>query len=897
MRLSRTEHAAFLAALDGGEEPDPRGDPVALLLRAVRAAKDGRFEDARADMDTAIADAPTAGIVHVVAGVISYVTRDYSKSLALLRTAAERDPNSAATAYRLIAERAARLGWTADEREALEAFTRLRSKSLRARIQTIRVLVRGRAWRPALEELRAATEIEAVSPALWIERASVASRTPTEERTHRGNEVETCVNEALRLEPPRSRYELPYLMEGASVLLRAGRIESAEARLRQALALAPDASDVVMALAELSLWRGQYEEAAKAAEQVLGWDASDPAARRVLGAIEVREGRFAAALAHLPEDLEDYRGQVWRGEALLGLGRLDESHAALTRASMRSDGFLSVAWVLRLRLSLRDNPKSQRFEPSRFGEVRDLLLAVDADGGLGAREVLSHGRYPEADELFAAVLARLAGNRSTTPTVLSEGVLRRLGPLEGEREASRRALELIRAATPEEALAELRAVSSRFEGHSLPDAHHGELLLWLGRYDESRAMLNRSITTLEETRWPYIGLTCLDILAGDCEQALKTSAHGVQVMKNTEGPAVFVHRGEALRRLGRNAEARADLEKAVELHPGRISAWLNLALVAFAEGESATKAVQMIFDRAPGLLSDAAASLGRPLWAQRDADPTDLPALFERALVLLRGNRASTLITYRTDEGRLRYVPQLDASRRSPNDGDEDDLMRARGMLLKAAGLQKAKPKQAVRRKRSPAQSRTEEFLERSYIKLPGAFSAEVAASWRQQAIDAIRRAPGRYVRGYQGQPLSEFDPKDVKTWSMDRIDCHLDGRATPYKELMPDAWEVIATLLGGEHRISTRDMGLYLILNLCEKAEFGQMPPSRQWKSWHMDDPSVRTRLDDFRNGVVLIALFDDVPLDRGPTYIAPESIREVSRTLAASPDGVDFVNRSTAV
>ncbi|MEM9070256.1 MAG: phytanoyl-CoA dioxygenase family protein, partial [Myxococcota bacterium] len=46
-----------------------------------------------------------------------------------------------------------------------------------------------------------------------------------------------------------------------------------------------------------------------------------------------------------------------------------------------------------------------------------------------------------------------------------------------------------------------------------------------------------------------------------------------------------------------------------------------------------------------------------------------------------------------------------------------------------------------------------------------------------------------------------------------------------------------------------------------------------------------------------VLIALFDDVPLDRGPTYIAPESIREVSRTLAASPDGVDFVNRSTAV
>lgn len=898
-RWSRRQHARYLRALEAGAPVRPGAEPIALLQHAVFAARRGDFAAARRSARAALRLAPGVGVVGVAAGLVLYVTRDYDEALRCLRRTAAADARSAETAYHLALERAARLGWTSDQRELLQILSALRVRSLQVATDVARFHVAARAWGPALVALRRACELEPTAPSLWMERASVASQHPTDDRQHRGAEVAQSVARALDLIGGDDAFALPYLLEGARCLTRAGRLEGAARCLERAVQIAPESTAVALELGERALWRGDSDEASGYAAKLrhLGDEAG---ARRLEGGCAVLAGRPDEALRILAPAGGDYRAELWRAEALLARGRLDETHAALTRASMSSDGFLPVAWVLRLRVGLRTGLQREGLRWHHFGEVRDLVLAVDADGALGARDVLAEGSPDEVDRLLAAVVERLGGNRSTTPTIVRDGELTRLPPLEGEREASRRALELIRALDPEQALAALDEVAARFEGHALPAAHRGELLLWLGRYAESRRALEEAIAIRRETRWPYIGLTALDILQGDPARALETSAHGVRVMNDTVGDAVHVHVGEALRRLGRYDEAIEALERAVALQPSRLSALINLILARRARdpGEDVAAMVTDVFERAPGLLSDAAASLSIVLWKTRAEPELDrLDQLLERALELMRGNRSSSILTYVTDDGRLRSVPRRGAQR-GPHAGDEDDLMRARGLLLKAAGL--GAPRRPSARPPAPRASSSltpqqlETFLADGYLHLPRALDAEVAGRWRRRALEHLRQAPHRCVKGWDGTvSLAALDPEDPSTWTLERIDCALDA-AWPFAELMPRAWPALCALVGGEERLQTRTMGEYLILNLRERAGLGAMPPHPQWGSWHMDAPSPRTRLDDFRNGLVLVVLFDDVELDRGPTYIAPESIREVARELAKGP--VDFADRAAA-
>ena len=90
------------------------------------------------------------------------------------------------------------------------------------------------------------------------------------------------------------------------------------------------------------------------------------------------------------------------------------------------------------------------------------------------------------------------------------------------------------------------------------------------------------------------------MLRGAYDEALRVCAEGVRVMGDTSGPAVFIYRGEVLRRMGRLEEARADLELAVRRSPRCLSATINLALIS-----DEAKYAEVVFDRAPALMSDA----------------------------------------------------------------------------------------------------------------------------------------------------------------------------------------------------------------------------------------------------------------------------------------------------
>ncbi len=709
-RLAPSQLARLLTLLERSEYDEAAtlaaGDPLARLLRATALAGAGAFAEARADCALALTLAPGSAVVHVAAGLLAYVTHDHHLALTRLRTAAELDPQHAVPALQLAAERAARLGWSGDARTLLGRLITREPTRLAWRLELARLLVSAQLPDAALLQIRVATELAPDRAALWMERATLAARVPEpagpreptaappdEPRppTHRSDEVADAVARAITLagEPP----PLPYLLAGAAALTRVGHLERADALL---LLADPD-PEARLERAERALWRGDLSTA-----RLLAGTTPELGRRRILGAIAVHEGRLDDALEHLgrPQghgDSEfgsdtaglpgDYRLHLWRGEALLRLDRRPEAHRALTAASMVSDDFLPVAWLLRLLLALRDGHAI----PGRDGELRDLLAAIadTADDPEPARL----GADPTTDTaLLERALQRLAGNRSTTPTILVDGTLRRLGPLVGERRAAREALQRIRGGSGSEALAALDAVIQRFPDHALPEAHRGELLLWLGRPAEARVALTRAITLAPQTRWAYVGLATVALLEHDPAAALAISDDGVRIMNGTTGPAVYMARGEALLRLGRHAEALAELERAVALSPGRLAAHLALALVHHARGDAPDTLATLhrsLLARAPGLFSDAADALGLPGSQRRDRlpEPAVMQAKLEQALRMMQGNRSASLVTYLGPGGVLRFVASVDDDRprRHAHSGDADDLQRVRTLLLRAA--------------------------------------------------------------------------------------------------------------------------------------------------------------------------------------------------------------------
>lgn len=689
----------------------------------------------------------------LAAGILAYVTRDHARAIAWFRRAAAAAPQQASIAYRFALTRARRLGWNADIRALLAEASAADPTLPFWRVQAERLFLDAGAWDLALVELREATRLAPQSPALWMERATVASRAPHEDRhtapesngrdgctgtnandasppvsppRHRADEVREAVDVAIRNARAAGKGLLAYRLQGADALLRVGELGVAEQILRDARSDRRDDPRPLLELGELALWRLDLEAATEMARRAADLahradgavaDAAYLAVRRLLGASELLEGDAERALDYLgapddgsdtqfgADDLglgDDYRLHLWRGEALVQLDQRYEAHRALTAATMAADGFVPAAWALRLILALRDEVD---LVPHRDGEVREFVRAVAAtagtvdapaggDAAAAADAILDACDVPAVSALLAETLRRSGGNRSTAPTVLVDGAPRRLRPITGERHTSRRALLHLRSGSWQESLTRLEAAVERYDGYALPDAHRGELLLWIGRTDEARDALERAIERGRWTRWAYIGLAGVALLEGDPERALRENERGLEVM-GTIGPAVYAYRGEARLQLGRLDEAIDDLREAVRLSPTRLGSVVALAIALHRRGgdDDELRALHARLGTwAPALISDAAHECGVTVWERRGspADAATMTTILEHALTMMRGNRSSSLFSYFTADGALRFVetPSDDRGRtRDAHANDHDDLVLARELLTRAAGL------------------------------------------------------------------------------------------------------------------------------------------------------------------------------------------------------------------
>lgn len=654
------------------------------LLRACFLAQDHKYASARADVAQALVHGRGNPVIELVAGMVLYATRDYQRALDQLERAATLSRNAAHRARQQIIVAAGNLGWEHDVKRALDAAIASEPEDPSWHAQAVRFYVRGRHLRRALEHAEAALKLAPSSARMWMEAAGLHAG------LDRREQAIAAIERALGLMP--TQQELEFRREAARVAIEAGAFEIAATNLARVIELDQTAAQPHVLLAEIASWRGEDELAREHTKAALARDEGCAAAIRMQAALLVRAGTYAEAIPILERaialDRRDYQAHVWIAEAHLRSGQHEAAHAALHHASMNAEGFLAVAWLLRFLIVAAENPRdSEPVPPWRTEEIAQTMLELCPEH---ARACLQSRRLSDCVMAVEAALAALRGNRSVHPTHVVHGKLTRLHARTGCRHESRWALQLLRVASPQECLAAFDEITARYPGSSLTYCHRGELRLWLGDYEGGKADLEQAISAVRGTRWAWIGLSTLGLIRGDYQQTLDINAEGIAVMNGTEGPAVYVYRGEAKRKLGLLDEAIAELEAALRWHPARASATINLALAYAAVGRVADFEplwLRLRDEQAAGLLSDAAHELGLTIWGDDDEPGPDLAAkvaVLERSLAMMGGNRSSGLITYHTADGKLRFVQLWPHEGHGPHSRDHEHLERAKQMLLKA---------------------------------------------------------------------------------------------------------------------------------------------------------------------------------------------------------------------
>ncbi len=650
--------------------------PLAHVFAGAGLMRLGRLREARAELALVAPQADTPGRALIAAGALHFELGNFAESVDCLERAATGFPMDARDALRVKFSLATALGWRQegiDAAERLLAVEPMRAAATHAELQ--RLLAAEGNDADALRHLEAHERIEPDSVGREWEAARLLCR------------LERFADARARAERALHMAEATPAMHitAARLLVECGAFAAAEDHAGAAARLDPQCCDAHVLRAELRLWHGDAAAALDAAAQALACAPSCAAAHRQRGAALLLQQRYSEAIvaldAALAYDPSDRDAPVFRGEALVRLGRFEEARAQLQAHPMHGS---SDHWVIELLLGLvglEEPAHEKRVERTRWSRLAtafrrrrgqaggesvplDFLSYYELDHalrvlGTDADAILSGGGRSEVSALLWEVLSRLGGNRTPHPTYCDDD-RRELAyvPVRSPRAASIRALGLVKTAPPAAALRGLSAVIDEFPDSSVPRSYRGELHLWLGNYDSARVDLEMAIAQRSTTLWAYYGLASLANVEGNPGRALDCCARSIEAL-GSEAPPIHVHRGEALRRLGRTDDAIRELRRACELNPTRLSGHLNLALAEGDAGDAGAQAsgYRWLRAQAPGLASDAGFDLGIREWADDEALSRDaLRALLERMLLLMRGNRASSFTTWVSRAGFVRVA-------------------------------------------------------------------------------------------------------------------------------------------------------------------------------------------------------------------------------------------------
>jgi tetratricopeptide (TPR) repeat protein len=667
--------ADLAAEIDAGRIDSPLGresvrrlGTLGVLARAWARAKQGELIAARGDVEAALGMSGQSPAVWLVAGMLAAVLREPGTALSRLREAREREPRLATKALEFELRIARRCCWYRDTREIAERATREAPLQQRAHAELAQLFEDAELLDRALEEADAALPSNPSGQQCLLQARLAA-------RAWRSDRAVEMVDAALHLAVERK----DVLVSAAEILMTAGAFDRAEILLREAVGHDPTNVTALSRLADLLLWQGEDGTADQLAARALALDPSYAPALRSRGICEIRRQHAHEGLAWLDRGLatrpQDPETLAWRARALLTMQQdtVDDSYQsspayrAVLDVSNLAGGFFLPAELLRFQYDAAHMVRCGPNEADgRTGLLRQyvepaipFLRRLQSDAG----DILRSQDGPAQYALLSAGVEALGANYSRLTTLRRDGRLERV-PASSIRDEALAALGTIRVLPPLEVRAELERVIARYPESSLPLCYMGELHIWLGDVAEARRWLSRALEHTRTTRWAYIGLSACELLDGAYGKALEVLALGIERMGKTTGAAVYPHRAEALRRLGRWDEARADLERALETSPGRISTWINRGLLEAEVGDERALAVafEHLRRRVAGMVADAAAELREPAWLDLDRLPASAAQrrILDHMLTMLRGNRATGIVTYFRADGSLRALTPAD---------------------------------------------------------------------------------------------------------------------------------------------------------------------------------------------------------------------------------------------
>lgn len=164
-----------------------------------------------------------------------------------------------------------------------------------------------------------------------------------------------------------------------------------------------------------------------------------------------------------------------------------------------------------------------------------------------------------------------------------------------------------------------------------------------------------------------------------------------------------------------------------------------------------------------------------------------------------------------------------------------------------------------------------EHFLERGFVRIPGAFDPAQAREWLDEA----------WIRlGY--------DRDDPASWAEKRI--HLSSRShVDARIFAPAVWRAAIELVGGPDRVDPPwQWGDGFIANLGVGDDRPWQPPSPAVGGWHKDGDFFRHFLDSPEQALLTFILWTDMRHQGGGTFVAADSVPVVARFLASRPEGV---------
>lgn len=185
----------------------------------------------------------------------------------------------------------------------------------------------------------------------------------------------------------------------------------------------------------------------------------------------------------------------------------------------------------------------------------------------------------------------------------------------------------------------------------------GGIAMQIGRYDDARRLLTRSLELNPHNARALNNLAILQIASNDSAAAVATCDRALAV----DGPRIAdVHntRGLALLTLGREFEAIDDLQKCLQIDANSVNAHMNLGKAYLRAGkfDDAERHLRIVFQLAPNqpephaLLADSLLGRGRTdeaveqYRAAAERSPRDPAARFKLAVALSRAKRLPTAI-------------------------------------------------------------------------------------------------------------------------------------------------------------------------------------------------------------------------------------------------------------